>query len=48
MKNTDKCNSYKNIIDPNRLLLKLNIQSKRSDPKGRPAPQAAWVSTAFA
>ena len=47
-KNMDQCNSYKNIIDPNRLLLRLNVQSKRSDPKGRPAPQAAWVSTAFA
>ena len=48
VKNTDQRDFYRNIIGLNRLLLRLIVQSKRSDPKGRPAPQAAWVSTAFA
>ena len=45
-KNTDQRNFYRNIIGLNRLLLRLIVQPKRSDPKGRPAPQAAWGSTA--
>ena len=45
VKNTDQRDFYRNIIGLNRLLLKLIVQPKRSDPKGRPAPQAAWVST---
>ena len=39
---------YRGEVLLNRLLLRLIVQSKRSDPKGRPAPQAAWVSTSFA
>ena len=45
-KNTDQRNFYRNIIGLNRSLLRFNIQPKRSDSSSRPAPQAAWVSTA--
>ena len=47
-KNTDQRDFYRNIIGLNRLLLRVNVQPKRSDSSSRPAPQAAWVSTAFA
>ena len=46
VKNTDQRDFYRNIIGLNRSLLRLNVQPKRSDSSSRPAPQAAWVSTA--
>ena len=46
MNGTDQRDFYRNIIGLNRSLLRLNVQSKRSDSSSRPAPQAAWVSTA--
>ena len=45
VKSTDQRDFYRNIIGLNRSLLRLNVQSKRSDSSSRPAPQAAWVST---
>ena len=48
MNGTDQRDFYRNIIGLNRSLLRLNVQPKRSDSSSRPAPQAAWVSTAFA
>ena len=44
-KNTDQRDFYRNIIGLNRLLLRVNVQPKRSDSSSRPTPQAAWVST---
>ena len=37
MNGTDQRDFYRNIIGLNRLLLRLIVQPKRSDPKGRPA-----------